>query len=99
MILVFFRRKSKVTDGICAIARKSKIPLGFIKNPVHYEMNSNKEIAIEGCKGILHYEESAVKLNMQNTVTVIYGQKLNIKCLTEDSLIVTGFINSIEFEH
>ncbi len=99
---MFFKRSKKcekksIVSNLCKIAKKTDIPLDIIRDQTHYEMNSNKEIIVEGCKGILQYEENIVKLNMQNMITVFCGRRLSIKCLTEDSLIITGFVTSVEF--
>jgi len=95
---VFFKKRRKnIKNNLCKLAKKTDIPLNIIKDQTHYEFNSNKEIIIEGCRGILQYEENIVRLNMKNMITIFCGRKLSIKCLTEDSLIITGFITSVEF--
>ena len=66
-------------------------------NCAHFEMNSNREVSIEGCKGILQYDENIIRINTGKMVTSFLGRNLSIKCLTPDSLIVQGFITSIEF--
>ncbi len=99
---MFFKRSKKrerrsIASNLCKFAKNTDIPIDIIRDQTHYEMNSNKEIIVEGCKGILQYEENIVKLNMQNMITIFCGRKLSIKCLTEDSLIITGFVTSVEF--
>ncbi len=64
---------------------------------VRFEMTSNREVTVEGCRGILQYDENIIRLNTGKMVTSFCGRGLAIKCLTPDSLIVEGFITSIEF--
>lgn len=66
-------------------------------SPVHFEINGNKEAIIEGCKCILQYDENIVRISVKGMSVSFFGRNLMIKCLTEDSLIVQGFITSIEF--
>ena len=99
---MFFKKvcklnKNEVTGKLKSLAKKIDVPLNAIKDGAHYEINSNREVIVEGCRGILMYEENIVKINMQNMVSVFCGRKLTIKCLTEDSLIITGFITSVQF--
>lgn len=63
----------------------------------HFEMNSNKEVIIEGSKGILQYDENIIRVNMGKMITAFYGRNLSLKCLDSDSLVIVGFITSIEF--
>lgn len=63
----------------------------------HFEINSNKEVIIEGSKGILQYEENIIRVNMGKMITSFCGKNLSLKCLDSDSLVIIGFITSIEF--
>lgn len=63
----------------------------------HFEINSNKEVIIEGCRGILQYDENIIRVNMGKMVTSFCGRNLSLKCLDSDSLVIIGFITSIEF--
>ena len=93
-----YKKKNKIKANLCNFAKKTDIPLGVIRDGSYYEINSNKEVTIEGCRGIIQYEKNLVKLNMQNMITVFCGRNLEIKCLTKDSLVITGFVTSVQFE-
>ena len=90
-------KKNMLKDNLCKFAKKADVPLNIIKDGSYYEINSNKEVNVEGCRGIIQYEKNLVKLNMQNMVTIFCGRNLEIKCLTKDSLIITGFVTSVQF--
>ena len=92
------KKKNANKQGSLHKAAKSmQLPIGALPNFTHYEMNSNREVIIEGCNGILQYDENIIKVNMDKMITSFYGRNLSIKCLSSDSLIVEGFITSIEF--
>lgn len=79
------------------IINSMQIPQGAIFNTAHFEMNGNTEVVVDGSKGILQYDENIIKINTGKMITIFYGRNLTIKCLTPDSLVVEGFITSIEF--
>lgn len=88
---------SKKEDKLNCIMKSLQLPIGALNSCPHFEMNGNKEIVIEGSKGILQYDESVIKINMGNMITSFYGRNLTIKCFTTESLVIEGFIVSIEF--
>lgn len=65
--------------------------------PVHFEIRSNRYVVVEGCQSIEQYDENMVKIKVQKMSVAFFGKDLNIKCLGMDSLIIDGFITSIEF--
>ena len=74
-----------------------KSPLMSMLSPVRFEMKSNREVIVEGCKNIAEYDENVVRVNVKKMLVSFFGRNLKIKCLTPDSLIIEGFITSIEF--
>ena len=67
-------------------------------DPINIEIKGNREVIIEGAKSIAEYDENMVKVNMKKMAVVLFGRGLEIKCLTSDSLVVKGFVTSLEFE-
>lgn len=72
--------------------------LGVILNPISIEMKGNREAVIEGCKSISQYDENVIKVNMSKMTISFFGRNMEIKYLTSDSLVIRGFITSIEFD-
>ncbi len=79
------------------ISRALELPPGCLAGAARFEMHGNREVIVEGCRSILQYDESAIRINMGKMIACFLGRGLNIKCLTPDSLVVEGFITSIEF--
>lgn len=79
------------------IVNSMQLPIGMLDGMTHFELNGNREVIVDGCKGLLDYDENIVRVNMGKMITAFYGRNFIIKCLTEDSLIIEGFITSIEF--
>jgi len=64
-----------------------------------FEMNfvSNREVVIEGSKGVLLYSENLIKINTTSALLCFYGRGLDLKCITSTNLIISGFIEKVEF--
>jgi len=65
--------------------------------PTHMEINGNQEVIVDGCSGVLEYDTQAVRIKTGKLIVRFTGRGLVIKCLTADSLVVTGFLTGIEF--
>ncbi|MGX8700149.1 YabP/YqfC family sporulation protein [Caproiciproducens sp.] len=65
--------------------------------PTHMEINGNQEVIVDGCGGVLEYDTEAVRIKTGKLIVRFTGRGLVIKCLTADSLVVTGFLTGIEF--
>ena len=68
-----------------------------VQMPTHMEINGNTEVVLEGCGGVLEYDTDVVRIKTGRMNVRFTGRGLVIKCLTTDSLVVTGFITGIEF--
>lgn len=90
-------KKDSIRNKTGKFLNSVQSPVMSLLNPVHFEMNGNKEVIIEGCKSILSYDENMVRIRLKNMSASFYGRNLIIKCLTSDSLVIEGFITSIEF--
>jgi len=65
--------------------------------PTHMEINGNNEVIVEGCNGVLEYDTDVVRIKTGKLIVRFSGRGLVIKCLTSDSLVVTGYLTGIEF--
>jgi len=75
-----------------------ELPAGLISGSAHIELMGNREAIVDGCRGVLAYDENLVRLNAGNCIVKITGRSLNIKNLTQTQAIVEGFFLSLEFE-
>lgn len=61
------------------------------------ELTGNREISVDGCRGILEYDESTVRLNLGNMIIKITGTGLTIPSMAAEQTTVTGSIACVEF--
>ena len=69
---------------------------GGIYGPM-IELIGNREAVIEGCYGVVEYNDSLVSLNCKKTSVTFEGADINLKALSSDVIEVTGVFNCISF--
>ena len=75
-----------------------EIPKEISTNEPKVTIIGFNEMLIENYKNILEYEEFFIKINTYMGVISINGFNLNLKQMTEDDIVVSGKIESIDFE-
>lgn len=74
-----------------------QLPETSISNMAQIDLMSNREALIEGCKGVVEYNEDYIRLNLGNMGVRFCGRSLQLRSMNEECVIVEGFIQSIEF--
>lgn len=98
------RTKRKTTPTKTLIGRAEQkmeqileLPVGAISSNARMEVMGNRQAIIEGCQGILEYDQDVIRLHTDTGILRFCGRNLSLNCLTEDSAVVSGYIMSIEF--
>ena len=86
------RRKARKLDEIL------EIPVELSTNNPKITVVGFERVLIENYKGILEYQDYFVRLNTYIGIININGFNLNLEEMTADDLLVTGKIDSIDFE-
>ena len=68
-----------------------------VKPECKLEMLSNKELILDGCKGVIEYGENHIKLNTGEIMTGISGTGLLIKSFDNEIVVISGIITDITF--
>lgn len=61
------------------------------------EICDNTRAIIEGCKGVVEYSDTVIRVNFGTYTVAFVGRGLNLKCLSPTSLIIEGFFLNVEF--
>ncbi|MBQ5994416.1 MAG: YabP/YqfC family sporulation protein [Clostridia bacterium] len=64
----------------------------------HLEAQGNREFILDGCRGILEYEQGLIRLNTDTLVITFRGENTEIKSYSEIGTVISGNILSVEFE-
>lgn len=79
------------------ICDKLELPEDICSNCGYIEIVSNTCALIDGCKGILEYDDSTIKLSLGKKSVCFCGSGLSIKSLSMEQAMVEGYIVSMEF--
>lgn len=74
------------------------IPNYIISNSSKITMIDNNNILIEGYKNVVDYYLHYIKIRGNNLEIVIDGKNLDIKEITDEDLVITGTIYSVNFK-
>ena len=85
-------RKARKLDEIL------EIPVELSTNNPKITIIGFERVLIENYKGILEYQEYFIRLNTYIGIININGFNLNLEEMTSDDLLITGKIESIDFE-
>ena len=61
------------------------------------EISGNREVLIEGSRGVLEYTPESVRVNTAGMIVSITGRGLNLRCISESALMIDGFVLSLGF--
>ena len=75
----------------------SDIPFSAMGNNLHIEMFGNTRLSIDGGFTILEYTEENIKLKFKKRLLEIFGSNLIINNVSDENLLITGKIVSLEF--
>ena len=76
----------------------SEIPFISVMNELHIEIFSDKKILIEGAGFLEEYQNTLICLRFKKGNLIINGDSLSISSVNGDGIIISGKINSINFE-
>ncbi len=79
------------------ITDELELPKNVMPGVVHIELNGNREAVVDGCRGVLEYDENVIKLNTGKLVVRFSGSCLMIKTLSLNQALVCGNIMTIDF--
>ena len=75
---------------------KLDLPGQVVAGLPYVTLTGNHRLYIENHKGILEYGEEAININCGKMIIKIKGQKLELRAMSENELVITGNIASIE---
>ena len=75
------------------MAQKQKALSGLLM-----EVEGDRRAILSGCRGILSYTEDHIRLRIAGGAVSIYGQGLEMGCMTVDGATISGRLQRIEFE-
>lgn len=62
------------------------------------ELRFNREIIIEGCKGVIDYSSERISVNAVKGIIIIEGADLMLHSFDENCAVIKGVFTSVGFE-
>ncbi|MCL2507753.1 MAG: YabP/YqfC family sporulation protein [Oscillospiraceae bacterium] len=94
-------RGSRQKAGLERIAERLgeelEMPKTSLPGTVHIEMSGNREAVVDGCRGVVEYNENVIRLNTGKLIVRFTGSCLMIRTLQLNQAIVCGNILSVDF--
>jgi sporulation protein YqfC len=78
--------------------RSLELPVETAAGLPHLELSGNREAVVDGCRGILEYDENIVRVRAGSLTLRFTGTALQLKNLRPDSVVIVGFLSGIEFQ-
>lgn len=79
------------------VERVLQLPPTICTGEPTIELFGNKQLIMDGCKGIMEYDEGYIKISGGRYAVIVTGQSLVLKNLTDLSCTITGTIDSVGF--
>ena len=77
--------------------QKRNTALPPLMNAPCMEVSSNREVVLEGSRGVLEYSGETIRVNTAGMMISFFGRDLDLKCISESALVIGGFFTRIEF--
>ncbi|WP_099204051.1 YabP/YqfC family sporulation protein [Scatolibacter rhodanostii] len=61
------------------------------------ELVGNRSVIIDGCDGIIDYDENKVAVRLGRITANITGHSMRLRVLTENTAIIDGYIHAVEY--
>lgn len=97
IILSKFRFKTNKKEKINLIKDTNEILNTELIGGAHIEIHSNKKIIIEGCCGIVEYQNNYIKLKFKKGFISLTGDNFLILSFDNETISIKGDILAIEF--
>lgn len=79
------------------LAKGLEEPAAAFLAPVRVELLGNRQAVVDGCRGIIEYSDSCIRLSAQGLILKFTGTGLTITAFTESQAIVAGTILGLEY--
>ncbi len=90
-------RKNSENENRSVRSRMRSLSLSLRGHDSHIEINSGKEVLIEGCRGILEYSDTKIKVSIGRQAVTVNGCELTVRNMFTRMIVIIGRISSVEY--
>lgn len=88
------RRKDDIAKKF---ADELQLPETAVHNTFTIELNSNTEVTINGCMGMVEYSEEHIAINLGSKIVHFYGSNMEISTFFDFQAVIKGTVISMDF--
>jgi sporulation protein YqfC len=63
----------------------------------YIELRGNHDLLLEGCDGLLGYDEELISLQIGEQILNIKGRRMTMRYLSEKKIGISGYIKGVEY--
>jgi len=89
--LFSFKHPEELSDRL-------KLPMGYLGNVSFLTVSGRNEVEINGCRGLIDYEDEYIRLRLCDCTLLVGGSSLTLKTYYGNQMVIAGKINRLEFE-
>lgn len=94
---VVSKKVRQAKRAVKLIGQSMDVSAGALSKQAHIDLQGNREALVDGCRGVLEYTDSAIKINVGSGHVRFCGSGLELRSLAGDQAVVSGHIKTIEF--
>jgi sporulation protein YqfC len=73
------------------------LPSNAVTNGLQIEMAGNTHAFVDGCQGVIEYNDNTIKLASARKDVRFTGRNLRVRSMTAGSCVVEGDIHTVDF--
>ena len=90
-------KREKRADIAKKVENTLDIPVGVLSRAARMEVSGNRQVLIEGCRGIVRYEEDQIEVRTADGTVRFTGREMCMTSLNPACAVITGRLLSVEF--
>ena len=80
------------------LARRTDLPADIVAGTIKVALTGTEQVLVENHRGILAYTDGLVEVNGKGVLLRIRGEKLLLRAMDSEMLLVTGKIFGVDLE-
>ena len=80
------------------LARRTDLPADIVAGTIKVTLTGTEQALVENHRGILAYTDGLVEVNGRGTLLRVRGEKLLLRAMDGEMLLVTGKIFGVDLE-
>lgn len=93
------KKQKKQEETARALEENLGVPKLLKPHMPHIEMEGNREVILDGCEGVIEYNEDSIKLKAGTLLLTFTGEGLTVKSYANTEAIIEGTLVSVSFEN